>query len=44
MFQQRKTIREEQEDERKSIRLGIGFLIDYYRVYRYMYKLKAKLT
>ena len=29
MFQQRKTIREEQEDERKSIRLGIGFLIDY---------------
>ena len=43
MFQQRKTIREEQEDERKSIRLGIGFLIDY-RVYRYMYKLKAKLT
>ena len=29
MFQQRKTIREEQEDESKSIRLGIGFLIDY---------------
>ena len=25
MFQQRKTIREEQEDERKSISLGIGF-------------------